>query len=61
MMNYVLIGKETSMQTRRENKVAKAFSFLCLGKQLPNMVFFSKFFDIEKLESVFQNWQILVE
>jgi len=27
MMNYIFIGKETSMQTRRENKEAKVFFF----------------------------------
>jgi hypothetical protein len=30
MMNYIFIGKETSMQTRRENKEAKVFFFFSL-------------------------------
>jgi hypothetical protein len=46
-MNYVFIGKETSMQARRENKVAKVlflfFFFFALESNSPIWSFFQNF------------------
>jgi len=53
-MNYIFIGKETSMQTRRENKEAKVFFFFFFSlpwKATPQYGLFSNFL-------ILKNWKV---
>jgi hypothetical protein len=51
MMNKVFISKETSMQTRRENKVAKASFFSLPWKGTPQYGLFSNLV-------ILKNWKV---